>query len=263
MLFGMTSPSQPLFPNQAAVSRLRVRNSGDIDRLANMVPWDAGDRTISKEIRDKYDEQIARFFGTQAEHKGGLGIKGTANYTRIAELAKMFKEDPSWFRRGTEEPWDEFVERLSTQVDGLGTKTAALSVVWQDPLYAAISAIDRHMAKGFYDETFKSGKKRRAFERKVADRWNENVNKRRALDRKLKAGEVDKDAYEKIVVNLPGTAARRVRGFGGIIVQPGGDGFFTEQILGLMTAKPVKYRNVKGEISKTIPEHLQLSLIHI
>ena len=256
LLFGMLSPNQPLGPNQVAASRLRVRNKADVDRLASMVPWEVGDR-VDDEVRNKASRDIANFFGVQSAEAGGLGVRGSANYTRIAELAKLFKEDPAWFRRGPEEPWDHFVERLSSQVTGLGTKTGSFSAVWQDPLEAAISAVDRHMGKIFYEDHFKTKKARRQYEKTLSNRWNDRVDRRREADQKLNANQITKEQHDKLVKYLPDSEAKRARGLNGILRQPGGDGFFTEQILSTMGAGEKQYRYASGKINPKIPEHLQ------
>ena len=256
MLFGMLSPNQPLGPNQVAASRLRVRNKGDIDRLASMVPWEIGEQ-IDNEVRNKASGDIAKFFNVQSAEAGGLGVRGSANYTRIAELAKLFKEDPAWFRRGPEEPWDHFVERLSSQVTGLGTKTGSFSAVWQDPLEAGISAVDRHMGKIFYENHFKTKKSRRVYEKTLSNRWNDRVDRRRDADQKLNANQITKQQHDKIVKYLPDSTAKQARGLNGILRQPGGDGFFTEQILSTMGAGEKKYRHASGKVNPNIPEHLQ------
>ena len=150
-MFGMTSASNPLFPNQLSASRLRLRDPKMLDALADSIPWKAGDE-VSKELRGAKDLEIGRMFNLhegKSEGSTGLGTRGGVNYTYIAELAQMFRKNPEWFRKKADEPWVDFVERLATQTKGLSMKTGSFGSVWQDPYHAAISAIDRHMAKEF------------------------------------------------------------------------------------------------------------------
>src|SRR5262249_11131891 len=119
-----------------------------LDDLASMIPWDLGDK-VPKTTRDAVSNRIAERFGLAAAEKGGLGSRGSQDYTRVGELAKMFRDDPDFFRKKPNEDWGQAVERISSQTPGLQMKTASFGTVWQDPYNAAISAIDRHMAKEF------------------------------------------------------------------------------------------------------------------
>jgi hypothetical protein len=173
LVFGMTSPNNPLFPNQLAQSRLRLRDPKMLDDLSSMIDWAPG-QAVDKEARMAANNRIASAFGLDAAGKGGLGARGSADYTRVAELAKMFKENPGFFRKSEAEGWDQFVERISSQVAGLSMKTGSFGSVWQDPATAAISAIDRHMAREF-EKTgglFRDEAQRLAWETRAVDRWN-------------------------------------------------------------------------------------------
>lgn len=185
LLFGITSPNNPLVPNQMAMSRLKPRTMDDIKKLGEMIPWKPGDK-VDPKVRAKYDRQIAEYFGIQGAPEGGLGVRGNQNYTRVAEMAQMYHKDPDWFVKSNLEGWDDYVERVSSQVVGLGSKTASFGGVWQDPLLAGISAIDRHMAKQFYHRVYR-GEGRKAFEMKTVNSWNEGLTKRRAVDKAHKA----------------------------------------------------------------------------
>ncbi len=173
LVFGMTSPNNPLFPNQLAQSRLRLRDPKMLDDLSSMIDWAPG-QAVDKEARMAANNRIASAFGLDAAGKGGLGARGSADYTRVAELAKMFKENPGFFRKSEAEGWDQFVERISSQVAGLSMKTGSFGSVWQDPATAAISAIDRHMAREF-EKTgglFRDEAQRLAWETRAVERWN-------------------------------------------------------------------------------------------
>jgi hypothetical protein len=181
LVFGMTSPNNPLFPNQLAQSRLRLRDPKMLDDLAGMIDWAPG-QAVDKEARMAAGNRIASAFGLDAASKGGLGARGSADYTRVAELAKMFKENPAFFRKNEAEGWDQFVERISSQVAGLSMKTGSFGSVWQDPATAAISAIDRHMARQF-EKTgglFRDEAQRLDWENRVVDRWNKSNPDRQA-----------------------------------------------------------------------------------
>ncbi len=170
LVFGMTSPNNPLFPNQLAMSRLRGKDA--IDELANSITWKFGD-DVDPAVREAADKEIAAKFNLNAGDKGGLGVRGTANYTRVAEMAQMFKENPKFFRRKKNEVWQDFAERIFSQIAGLSSKTGTFGVVFQDPLVAGISAIDRHMARLFQDKILSKPKDRIAWQKRAIDLFNE------------------------------------------------------------------------------------------
>lgn len=145
LIFGLTSPNNPLFPNQVAMSRLRSSDPASLDKLAGYLQWEPG-QEVAKEVRDAVNDAIKRDYGLGAAEKGGLGVSGIANYSDAAELAAMFRKNPEWFNKRPDEGWDDLAERVAAQVRGLSGKTSSFGVVFQDPLNANISAMDRHMA---------------------------------------------------------------------------------------------------------------------
>jgi hypothetical protein len=226
--FGMTSPGNPLFSNQLAMSRLRVNSVEDLDRLANSVPWKFGD-DVPKEMRHKYNVEIGKKYGigaADADGGGGLGVRGNADYTRVAEMAQMFKKDPEWFRKRPDEQWSHFAERVFTQVPGLAAKTGSFGVVFQDPVKAAVSAIDRHMSKIFKDKFLDTPEKRIAWETRVMNLYN----KKRAAK-----GEAPMQDISELSDNDLGY----------------------ELLQELGKTKKANFRTPKGEIGKGVPEHMR------
>jgi len=69
LVFGMTSPNNPLFPNQLAQSRLRLRDPKMLDDLAGMIDWAPG-QAVDKEARMAAGNRIASAFGLDAASKG-------------------------------------------------------------------------------------------------------------------------------------------------------------------------------------------------
>lgn len=234
LVFGITSPNNPLFPNQLAQSRLRLRDPQMLNELSDMIPWKAGEQ-VDPDLRKQYSDQIANTFGLGAGAKGGLGVRGSQDYTRVAEMAQMFKQDPNFFRKSPNESWPQFVERVSSQVSGLSMKTGSFGSVWQDPANAAISAIDRHMAQQF-ERTgglFDNELDRMNWEKRVVDRWNK-ANPDRQVDN-----------FSELR-GMPGTEGH----IGGMLLEYVGD------------AKTSKFRTIANrktgemQINPDLPEHL-------
>lgn len=264
MVFGLTSPNNPLFPNELAVSRVRVRSQSDIDRIAKMINWEPG-ANVSKEKRNAANAKIAKFFGVQASGKGGLGVRGSADYTNIAELAKLFQKNPTWFKKKGTEGWDDYVERLMSQVRGLSAKTASFAGVWQDPVNAAISAVDRHMAKIFKDNIFKDDNARIAWENKTVKSWNKKIDKRIDLDAKRNRNEITDEDFEDETRNLFGANNQKVETLKQLMDQPAGEGHFVDMILAEVSkpknmAMMNKDRKTKEMVeSLKVPERLRSS----
>lgn len=249
-VFGMLSPNQPLTPNEFEAAALRVRSQDDIDRFASFIDWEPGEK-VSKERRKAAETKMAEFFETQAGSRGGMGLKGSADYTNLAEFAKLYKKDPSWWTKNESESWIDFVERVQTQGRGLSSKVASFSTVWQDPVNAAISAIDRHMAREFMPELFATKKSRKQFEQGVVKRFNSMVDEvRRAKDDPEAIAALKKKGF-------PIGATSKVKNLDQVFGQRGGDAVFMERIMSLLGAKSPKYRLKTGEINPNLPENLK------
>ena len=179
LAFGMISPNQPLTPNEFAMARVRAKSPEDIKQLADMAPWSLGDE-VTKQQRQELSRGIARYYGLQSKGKGGIGASGSADYSRIADMAKMHSEKPEFYRfagaaeggADDAENWSNFAGRVAAQTPGLSYKTASLGTVWQDPANAAISAIDRHMAGSFRGALFEKQKDVDKFNRRVLQKFN-------------------------------------------------------------------------------------------
>jgi hypothetical protein len=228
LLFSMISPSTNLTENEIAYALLRIENEAEIDEWLELIPWDVTQgesagwaayqalseadrkdfhgylktyrkgnpktmpkRLFKKRMKQWVDRRVREHFGLKAEDKGGIGIGISADLSHIPEMLQFYKVDPEWFLIGEGESWYHFVNRLQSQLGGLSAKTAAFGVVWQDPLYAAVAAIDRHMAFVFREEIFTSPIERKAFEDEVLAKWR--------ADRKDKGKEDDAQSIDDII----------------------------------------------------------------
>lgn len=170
LLFATISPNQPLSENELALARAMIKGPEDLKKFANAIPWNYKDaQNITKEQRKAASQKIAAMLGINKSvgGVGGMGISGSADYSRMAEFAQKYQEDPKFFRfqgagEGGATPaenWANYADRIANQVSGLGSKTASLGTVWQSPGTAQISAVDRHMLDEFGEAMFdKTGK---------------------------------------------------------------------------------------------------------
>jgi hypothetical protein len=164
LTFGYTSPNNPLTPNQLATSRLRMNSMEDLDRIISSRPWALSD-AVTKEQREDFSEELANRMGLGAASKGGIGARGSVDYSGYTDFLDLFRRDPAFFQRGEGEDWTALVERLATQVPGLSNKTGSFGVAWQPN--AGVSAIDRHMANRYMDTILADPAKRDAFEKRA------------------------------------------------------------------------------------------------
>lgn len=221
LVMGMESPNNPLTPNQLAFARTMAKGPEDLSRWAAMIPWRYGAEGISKEQRLALSNEIADRMGINAATVGGLGARGTTDYTRIAELAQMVGDKPDFFRfkgageggANPSENWANFVQRISSQVPGLSAKTGSFGSVWQDPVHAATSAIDRHMVRRAEKggNLFASLDDQIEAERLAANRYFKNTGKSvenfEGLPQKYKD-----DAYFGYLNRHPATTVRTAKG---------------------------------------------------
>jgi hypothetical protein len=242
-MMGMISPNNPLTPNEFAVASMMAKEGDNsISRIANMTPWTLDTMppatdAAKKMVREPLSNEITSKFGLQAADRGGTGASGTADYTRISDVAKMMEERPDFFRfrgegeggKDKAENWLNFVSRIASQVPGLSAKTGSFSTVWQNPADAAISAIDRHMATQLNDSLFTNQKEKAAFEKTVVDFFN-------------------KDRAKK----------EQIKNFNDVMAAPGGRGAYVEQVMNFVNKHGnAKYRTAKGEINPNVPESMQ------
>ena len=249
LVFGMTSPNNPLFPNQMTASRMRMRTPEMIDDLANSIPWKPGEE-VSAETRKTVSDAIAAKYQLHKGSEGGLGSRGTADYSRIGEMAQMFRDNPHFFRKQPNESWGQAVERISSQLPGLSMKTGSFGTVWQDPAHAAIAAIDRHMAR----ELEKTGKlfadpaERTAWENRSVNLWNKREAKRVADQTKEN---VKKGSTREVA------AADAAADWDDLMKKSGSDGFIGEMLLDHVgDAKTPVFRKASGQVNPDIPTHL-------
>jgi hypothetical protein len=139
-------------------------------KLAELLP----DNPTQKQ-RKAVSDKIKKALGIGAADKGGLGIGITQDFTNVAEFARLWLKDSEWFNKKPDEGWSTYVDRVGTQLRGLGTKTASFGGVWQDPSRAMISAIDRHMARTFADRVLEKPEMRARFEAGIVRSFNKNL----------------------------------------------------------------------------------------
>jgi hypothetical protein len=255
LVFGMTSPNNPLFPNQMAASRLRLRTPEMLDDLASMIPWKPGEE-VSRAQRQLVNDQIAQRYGLGGfEKTGGLGARGTADYSRIGELAQMFKQDPAFFRKQPNESWLEAVERISSQTPGLSMKTGSFGTVWQDPAKAGISAIDRHMARELDKQPggiFANPQERAAWEEGSVSLWNKR-ERDRVAEQVAANAKLEKKGQKPREV----APADLATSFKDMLSKSGSDGFLGERLLDHVgNAANPQFRLASGAINPRLPPHL-------
>jgi hypothetical protein len=245
LVFGMTSPNNPLFPNQVTASRLRLRTPEMLDDLASMAPVAPVGGEVTTQQRKIVSDQIAERFGLNKGAEGGLGTRGTADYSRVAEMAGLFRQNPNFFRKDPNESWAQAVERISSQLPGLSMKTGSFGTVWQAPADAAISAIDRHMAKELQARggIFPTPAAQTQWEQNGVALWNKREMNRQ-LEELKKYGEIRK-------------RADIATSFDDMVTKSGSDGHLGEMLLNHVGQELTpKFRMANGEINPNIPSHL-------
>ena len=296
MVFGMLSPNAPLLPNEFGYARLKFANLDqvkEIAKISELLPKDP-----SPKQRKAVSDKVKKVLGIGAKNKGGLGIGITQDFTNVADFARLWLKDPEWFNKAEGESWGQYVDRVGTQLRGLGTKTASFGGVWQDPAKAMISAIDRHMAKMFAEKVIEQPEMRARFENGIVSSFNKNLEKAKSLkktyDREIKTGvrvgyekgkktlkrlwpKGDEDArLEKIAEltekfeetvgskGLPDPSLRKAKTLDAVMkmtsdIDPAIVGEWMGQAaLDAMGAKQVLYRNKKGEVNPNVRDELRL-----
>jgi hypothetical protein len=266
IIFGMLSPNAPLLPNEIGQARLRMRTMEDIRRFAGLLPDNP-----TKEQKQAVNTKLKDELGFKAANKGGLGIPITADLSNVVMAAKMFVKSPEFFIKRPNESWADFVDKLTTQVPGLGTKTASFAGVWQDPLLASISAMDRHMARIFAEELVGNPDIRKSFEGIVLKRFNASLEKSqsvaREFDRKIKRSSGEKLAKlqedrAKALKKLPDPTLSVAKTLDDVLGQAdifGADkvkDFLNEAVFAAMGSRKAKLMTKKG-INPNLPDSIK------
>jgi len=185
MVFGMLSPNTPLLPNLFGYSRTKFSSLADVRRMAKMM--DLLPENPTPKERKVVSDKIKKTLGIGAKDKGGLGIGITQDFTNIAAFAKLWLKKPEWFNKKPDEGWGLYVDRIGTQLRGLGTKTASFGGVWQDPAKAMISAVDRHMARLFAERVLEIPEMRKQFEAGIVNEFNKLLADSKSRTKELNA----------------------------------------------------------------------------
>jgi hypothetical protein len=244
-LMGLSSPNNPLTPNQLAFTQTMAKSPADIRKMASMTPWKLSEASGIKggpdSLRQTLSSRIAREFGLGSEETGGTGSVGSADWTRMSDFAKMMEQDPEFFGfrgRGnrsvlpnTPEEWEKMVSRVSSQVPGLSFKTGSFGAVWQNPLKANISAMDRHMAGKYRGDLFGGDvKSQKAWEKDVLS----DFNKQYKLRGEAKVTSIDE-----------------------MLDRPGGRGHYGERALSLLGRhNKSKLDMAKGGVNPNLPDYV-------
>jgi hypothetical protein len=263
-LLGMTSPNNPLTPNEFAVAAAHVKGPEDLKRLAEVSGMDydkssnylgtqkapapgTSGSPYSSDDRQAKSLEIMDKTGVGAGSRGGMGVGGSGDWTRISDMAQMMREKPDFFRfkgageggKSHEENWANFVDRIITQVPGLKAKTGAFSAVWQDPAKAGVSAIDRHMLAIIRDNVFETPE--------AAAKWNADT---------IKKWNKGAEAFNKDPKNKAKRAT--ITSIDDLAKTPGGTEYFNEEMFKTVNnpAEP-KMRTRAGDVSLSVPEHLK------
>ena len=268
ILFGMLSPNSPLLPNEFGQARMRFGSMDEIKRFANLLPDNP-----TKEQRQAVNKRLKNELGFTSAGSGGLGIGISVDLSNIVMASKLFVKNPDFFIKKPKESWANFVDKLTTQVSGLGTKTASFGGVWQDPLNAGISAMDRHMARAFSEELVNNPDIRGRFEGIVVNRFNDllSASKKtaRKADAKIRNAKSDKARAKAeqdkadAMQNLPDPTALKADTLDDVLGQAeifGGDrikDFINEAVFAAMGSRKAKYKMKSGEVNPNLPESIQ------
>jgi len=268
ILFGMLSPNSPLLPNEFGQARMRFGSMDEIKKFADLLPDNP-----TKDQRKAVNERLKKELGFTAAKSGGLGIGISVDLSNIVIAAKMFHKNPDFFIKKPKESWANFVDKLTTQVSGLGTKTASFGGVWQDPLNAGISAMDRHMARAFSDELLNNPDIRGRFEGIVVKRFNDLVTESkdtaRKADAKIRRAKTEKAKaaaeQEKATAmqNLPDPTALKADTLDDVLGQAeifGADrvkDFVNEAVFAAMGSRKAKYQMKDGSVNPNLPASIQ------
>ena len=268
LMIGFLSPNAPLLPNEFGQARMRFGSLEEIRKFSELLP-----ENPTKDQRTRVNEKLKKELGISSAAAGGLGLSITADLSNIVLAAQKYIKDPAFFRKRSNESWADYVDKMTTQLSGLGTKTASFGGVWQDPLNAAISAMDRHMARLFGDELMTNPEMRKRFDKAIVGKYNQLLLDARKI-RKSYDGKISRSTDPKRtaklerekkseLADLPDPSAVRARTLDDVLGQVdvfGEDNvrkFVNEAAFSAMGSRKGKFLTKSGEISKSVPASIR------
>ena len=268
IVFGFLSANAPLLPNEMGQARLRFGSMKEIADFGNLLP----DNPTAKQMAD-VNTKLKKELGFSAADAGGMGIGLSQDLSNVVVAAKLFSKNPDFFIKRGDESWGAFVDKVSTQLRGLGTKTASFGSVWQDPLMAAISAMDRHMSRVFSKELLTNPTMKQRFEGIVVKRFNSGLESAKKVAKsyegKIKRAKNEEVRAELIaeqdseLAKLPDPRAAKAKTIDDVLAQAERFGqqrvqdFINEAAFSAMGTRKGKYMTAKGEVNPNVPESLQ------
>ena len=213
--------------------------------------------------RSNWNKTVKKAFDIGERGKeGGIGIGLTQDFSLLANFARLYVKNPDFFIKKADESWSDYVDKVSTQVSGFGTKTATFGGVWQDPYNAMISAIDRHMAKAFTKDLLADKDLKKRFSTVIVSAFNKELNEarkartayRKSLKKaktetaKLKVEKAWKEKQEKIL----DPTLREVKTLDGVMSQVNraeqskGTDALSKAVFATMTSDKAVYRTKDG-----------------
>lgn len=138
--FSLLSPKAPLTSNEFLAQRFRLSKPEELEALA------------AREGTPDLAKQIDTEFGVGAASRGGLGVKGTADLSNQATLARLLGQKPEMFRPYEGETLRDVGFRLVNQVPGLSIKTSSLGVPMNNLAKGNTSAVDLWMIRKNYEK---------------------------------------------------------------------------------------------------------------
>ena len=175
--FGQLSGNSDLDTSELALSRLRMTDVNTVNRLASYIPkgkkWkDLTINTYKKGPDGKYlmepnpnkpekmrkvldvqgerseiSNRIIGDYNLQGRDKGGLGLASSLDFSAIAELARLLKENPDFHKQAVGVGDKEHIEVLMNQIPGISQKTGSLAMLLMKPMESKLGALDRHIVR--------------------------------------------------------------------------------------------------------------------
>lgn len=255
-LFGLTSPNTPLLQNQFLTHQLRARSMDDLKNMAARLP--DGQQKFSKAQNLDAQNQISNDFKLASTGTGNLGLRSSADLSWQPGFANHILENPEFFRKREGETWQQFTERVGNVTPGLGPKTGSFGLVWQNPLLAETSAMDRHMATKFHPTMAEDPEVVAKWAESHPGLWNDQVARRRDLEKEIRKKTADPAELREKLKDLPPEGAKLIRNYDQLQNSPGFNDWQIGRVKQEVTQnKDVKFRDPKGNIRDVVPEHLR------
>ena len=279
LMFGLTSPNNPLDPNLMAVNRLRATSPDDVDFMADQIPWDYSNKSnrlkeLTKDWKPKKFKDVAASKSAKKTKLTTYWVDGSGNPIRAFGKLQEYRKTKKGDNRETilkAQYSSKIQDAFGLQAEGRGGIGAGGSAVYTN--LAEFAQMFRDNPQFFRqrgDEDWVDYTQRLSAQMEglgyktasMADVWTSPASAKIApVDRHMARMMTDKTPswQNEMIKQWNAKKQNKVSTYEELQQSPGGRGFISENAMNY-AYKPkqsMTYRMASGELNPKLPDKVK------